>query len=303
MKKKKRDNLCGWALASIPLVGFTIFMFVPILFSVAMSFNTFMPNSYELSTMTWAGFENFGYIFKDAKLWLALGNTLIYCLSIPFEMFFGLLFAYLLRKKFFGRRFFRIVFFLPHICSLVALSFAWKYIYNPQEFGILNQMFASLGLPQQGWLTDKNLFKLCIIIMTVWSVFGVNVLLYTAALNSITPTVFEAAELDGANSFDKFFRIVVPLVTPTSFYILLTALIGGLQSYQRADTMNMDPYLMGPDDSGLTLVGYMLRAKDYPVQYGGLGVAAASSLFIAVIIGLFTFLNKTISKRWVSYND
>lgn len=195
------------------------------------------------------------------------------------------------------------MFFLPHICSLVALSFAWKYIYNPQEFGILNQMFASLGLPQQGWLTDKNLFKLCIIIMTVWSVFGVNVLLYTAALNSITPTVFEAAELDGANSFDKFFRIVVPLVTPTSFYILLTALIGGLQSYQRADTMNMDPYLMGPDDSGLTLVGYMLRAKDYPVQYGGLGVAAASSLFIAVIIGLFTFLNKTISKRWVSYND
>ena len=303
MTSRQKDNLCGWILASIPLIGFCIFMLVPILFSVSMSFNNFLPNSYDLSTMTWAGAGNFAHIFKDTKLWKALGNTFIYCLSIPFEMFFGLLFAYLLRKKFFGRRFFRIVFFLPHICSLVALSYAWKYIYNPQEFGLLNQFLRVLHLPQQGWLTDPDQFKLCIMIVTVWSVFGMNVLLYTAALNSINPTVYEAADLDGAGAFTKFFRITVPLVTPISFYILLTSLIGGLQSYQRPDTMNMDPYLMGPNDSGLTLVGYMLRAKDFPVQYGGLGVAAASSLFIACIIVLFTVLNKTISKKWVNYND
>lgn len=278
-------------------------MLTPILFSVSMSFNTFLPNSYELSTMQWAGLKNYAYIFTDAKLWKSLGNTFIYCLSIPFEMFFGLVFAYLLRKKFFGQRFFRIVFFLPHICSLVALSYAWKYIYNPQEFGLLNQVLRALHIPQQGFLTDPKQFKLCIMIVTVWSVFGMNVLLYSAALNSINPTVYEAADLDGAGAFTKFFRITVPLVTPISFYILLTSLIGGLQSFQRPDTMNMDPYLMGPNDSGLTLVGYMLRAKDFPVQYGGLGVAAASSLFIAVIIILFTVVNKTVSKKWVNYND
>lgn len=303
MTNRKKDNLCGWLLGSLPLIGFAIFMLVPILFSVVMSFNAFPTNSYSFSDMTSVGFQNFAYMFSDPRLWKSLGNTFIYCLSIPFEMFFGLLFAYILRKKFFGRRFFRIVFFLPHICSLVALSYAWQYIFNPQDFGLLNQILNTFHIPQQSWLADPKQFKICVIVVTIWSVFGMNVLLYTASLNSISPTIYEAAELDGAGPFTKFFRIVVPLVTPISFYILMTAVIGGLQVYQRPDTMNIDTYRMGPGDSGLSLVGYMMYAKKYPVENGGLGVAAASSLFIAVVIILFTVLNKTISKKWVNYND
>ena len=303
MTNRQKDNLCGWLLGSLPLIGFAIFMLVPILFSVIMSFNAFPTNSYAFSDMKSVGFQNFAYMFSDPRLWKSLGNTFIYCLSIPFEMFFGLLFAYILRKKFFGRRLFRIIYFLPHICSLVALSYAWQYIFNPQDFGLLNQILHAFHIPQQSWLADPKQFKMCVILVTIWSVFGMNFLLYTASLNSISASIYEAAELDGAGPFTKFFRIVVPLVTPISFYILMTAVIGGLQVYQRPDTMNMDTYRMGPGDSGLTLVGYMMYARKYPVENGGLGVAAASSLFIAVIIILFTVLNKTISKKWVNYND
>lgn len=300
--RKRKDNLLGWSLACIPVVGFVIFTLFPMVLSVYMSFNTFAIDSYSFSAMTWVGIDNYAFLFRDPDIYKALYQTFLFCLSIPFEIVIGLLIANLLRKKFFGRGAFRVILFLPNICSIVAIAYVWRYIYSPADYGLLNQLLAAFGAQPFAWINNANAFIPCLIVMTIWNVVGYDILLFQAALGNINQSLYEAAELDGAGSVSQFFNVTVPLSTPTAFYLLLMGLIGGLQSYARMDSMNINDYGFGPENSGLTLVAYIMRSKN-SVTYGGLGVSSAASLFTAVIISLFTLLNLKISKRWVHYND
>lgn len=300
---KRRDTALGWCMALPPAIGFLIFTFAPLIISFVMSLNEFSRYSYSLADMTFCGLQNYITIFTDPDLWKALGITLLLCLSIPFEIFFGLLIANLLRKPFFGRRVFRVIFFLPNICSIVALAFVWTYMYSPQEYGLFNRIISWFGAGPWGWTTDPNAFLVCIIIMTIWNVMGYDALMFQAQIGNINQSLYESADLDGANYVQKFFRITVPMATPMIFYLALIGVIGAMQSYARIDAMDIDLYGMGPDDSGLTLVGYMMRAQEEPIVYGGLGVSAATSFFLGIIIAVMTLVNLKVSKKWVHYND
>lgn len=300
---KRRETALGWCMALPPVVGFLIFTFAPLIISFVMSLNEFSRYSYSLDAMTFCGFQNYVAIFTDPDLWKALGITLLLCFSIPFEIFFGLLIANLLRKPFFGRRAFRVIFFLPNICSIVALAFVWTYMYSPQEYGLFNRIVSWFGAGPLGWTTDANMFLVCIIIMTVWNMMGYDALMFQAQIGNINKSLYESADLDGANCIQKFFRITVPMATPMIFYLALIGVIGAMQSYARIDAMDIDPYGMGPDDAGLTLVGYMMRAQEEPIAFGGLGISAATSFFLGIIIAVMTLVNLKVSKRWVHYND
>mgnify|MGYP005763917137 FL=1 len=300
---KRRETALGWCMALPPVIGFLIFTFVPLIISFVMSLNEFSRYSYSLADMTFCGFDNYVRIFTDSDLWKALGITLLLCLSIPFEIFFGLLIANLLRKPFFGRRAFRVIFFLPNICSVVALAFVWTYMYSPQEYGLFNTILSLFGAGPLGWTTDPNMFLVCIIIMTIWNVMGYDALMFQAQIGNINQSLYESADLDGANCVQKFFRITVPMATPMIFYLALIGVIGAMQSYARIDAMDIDLYGMGPEDSGLTLVGYMMRAQEEPIVYGGLGISAATSFFLGIIIAVMTLVNLKVSKKWVHYND
>ena len=300
---KRRETALGWCMALPPVVGFLAFAFIPLIISFVMSLNEFSRYSYSLEGMTFCGPQNYIAIFTDPDLWKALGITLLLCLSIPFEIFFGLLIANLLRKPFFGRRAFRVIFFLPNICSIVALAFVWTYMYSPQEYGLFNRIVSLFGAGPFGWTTDADMFLGCIIVMTVWNMMGYDALMFQAQIGNINQSLYESADLDGANCVQKFFRITVPMATPMIFYLALIGVIGAMQSYARIDAMDIDPYGMGPSDSGLTLVGCMMRAQEEPIAFGGLGISAATSFFLGIIIAVMTFVNLKVSKRWVHYND
>lgn len=300
---RRRETALGWCMALPPVIGFLVFTLVPLIISFVMSLNEFSRYSYSLADMTFCGFENYAAIFTDPDLWKALGITLLLCLSIPFEIFFGLLIANLLRKPFFGRRAVRVIFFLPSICSIVALAFVWTYMYSPQEYGLFNRIISWFGAGPWGWTTDPDAFLVCIIIMTVWSRMGYDALMFQAQIGNINQSMYESAELDGANCVQKFLRITAPMATPMIFYLALIGIIGAMQSYARIDAMDIDPYGMGPEDSGLTLVGYMMRAQEEPIAFGGLGISAATSFFLGIIIAVMTIVNLKVSKRWVHYND
>ncbi len=300
---RRRETALGWAMALPPVIGFLIFTFAPLIISFVMSLNEFSRYSYSLADMTYCGFENYKAIFADPDLWKALGITLLLCLSIPFEIFFGLLIANLLRKPFFGRRVLRVIFFLPNICSIVALAFVWTYMYSPQEYGLFNRILALFGADPLRWTSDAKMFLVCIIVMTIWNVMGYDALMFQAQIGNINQSLYESADLDGANCVQKFFFITVPMATPMIFYLALIGIIGAMQSYARIDAMDIDPYGMGPEDAGLTLVGYMMRAQEEPLAFGGLGISAATSFFLGIIIAVMTVINLKVSKKWVHYND
>ncbi len=336
LTRKQKDNIVGTAMAGIHYIGFAIFTLVPLIFSVIMAFCRFGNQSYDLGKMSFVGFNNFIYIFTEKNtytgfmlnyplIWKALTNTLFLCLSVPFEIFFGLLGAWLLRSKIKFKKFFRVVFYMPNICSAVAIAFVWRYIFDKNDYGLLNQVIGLFGIPKQLWLYDKNTLKICYIVMCLWSVLGYDMLLFQAALENINTSIYEAADLDGASKTKQLFAITLPLVTPTIFFLLITCLIGALQSYAKMDSF-ADRYndQWGDEHSGTTLVAYIMLHKDKRINFPyiniwdeeigftketegdrihGLGVSAAATLFLMLLVAIVTFANLKISNKWVQYND
>lgn len=334
LTRKQKDNIVGTALAGIHYVGFAIFTLVPLVLSIIMAFCKFGNQTYDLGKMTFTGLDNFIYIFTEKDtltgfelgyplIWKALTNTLFLCLSVPFEIFFGLLGAWLLRSKIKFKKFFRVVFYMPNICSSVAIAFVWRYIFDKTDYGFLNQIIGMFGIPRQLWLYDENFLKICYIVMCLWSVLGYDMLLFQAALENINASIYEAADLDGASKTKQLFSITIPLVTPTVFFLLITCLIGALQSYAKMDSFATKyNESWGDHHSGTTLVAYIMLHKDKRQEFPyiniwdqavgidegtstvhGLGISAAATLFLMLLVAIVTFINLQISNKWVQYND
>lgn len=339
LTRNQKDNIIGTGLASIHFVGFTCFTLIPLILSIVMAFCHFKPYSAQLTTMNFCGLDNFKFIFTETNaggvvpalgsplIWKALGNTLFMCLSIPFEILLGLVFAQLLSNQIRGKRFFRVVYYLPFVCSTVAIAYVWGYILNGnvgnvdtmEPFGLVNQIirFFNPNAEIIEFTWSAVWIKPMVIIITIWSVLGRNLVLMESGLNNVDRRVYEAADLDGANKIQQFFKVTMPLVTPTIFYVLLTSMIGAMQSYVTMDAFVTKQYgMFGENHAGLTLVAYIMTfmsgkkdlvyintAGETVTGISALGVACAATVFLTVIVAILTFLNKYLSKRWVHYEN
>ena len=230
--------------------------------------------------------------------WQSILNTLRMAISLPICIVVALIVAFLLTKNIKGRSFFRGVYFVPYVCCAVAVSLMWELIFN-QNHGIINSW---LGLTRDTaipWLTDSATYTLCLIIIGVWSGTAYGIVLYGAALTNVNRSLYEAAKVDGANAFRCFFNITLPGVSPTTFYLLTTGLIGALQEFTRPQMIGGGQGA-GPNNDGLTIVFYIYRRA---FQYNNqMGEAAAAALVLAVFILIITAINFVVSKRWVSYD-
>lgn len=305
IRKSNKEQIAGVLFASIPVIGFVLFGFIPLVFSLFMSFSdvpNFMIDSIQLYSIDNL-FQNYISIFQDEKFYKAIVNTLYAAISLPLSMILGLFLAVLLNQKLKGSKAFRTIFFIPYVCSIVALTLMWRTLLD-KNYGVINDFLNIFGVEDIAWLTDPNFFMLGMIIMITWCNTGFNLILYSAALTNISPSYYEAAEMDGAGSLRKFFKITLPLLSPTTFYLFVVGLIGALQEFTRFQAINaVNSNLIsptGPNDSGLTIVFYLYN-KAFG-EAGGLGEAAAVSWVLTIMTIVLTAINFLGSKKWV-YSD
>lgn len=304
LKAQTQESIMGTLFASIPVVGFVLFGIIPLLFSFVMSFSDIPSFSLrEMSFLSGNLFGNYISVLNDPLFYKAVLNTLYATVSLPVAMFLGLLLAILLNQKLRLKRLYRTFIFIPYVCSIVAIVLMWRTLLNT-NFGPINEFLGLLGIENIDWLTDSRYFMPAMIIMGVWIQTGFSMILYSAALCNINPSYYEAAEIDGANIFQKFFKITVPLVSPTTFFLLIVGTIGSLQEFTRFQAINavnssiISP--TGPDNSGLTIVFYLYN-KAF-AETGGLGQAASVSWILALITIVLTVVNFSVSRKWVYEN-
>ncbi|KUK23122.1 MAG: Binding-protein-dependent transport systems inner membrane component [Thermotoga petrophila] len=279
-------------LAGPSLALLLIFSIIPIFFSLTLSFTDF--NIFALidwSRARFVGLENFRTLFQDELFWRALFNT-FYCLIIamPVTTILALLNAILMnRKDLKFKTLFRIFFFLPFVTNTVAIAVVWAWIFNP-NYGILNWFLGLLGIKGPNWLGDPRWAMPAIIILVVWKGLGYNTLLFLAGLQNIPEQLYEAARLDGANAWQRFWYVTLPMLRPTTVFVTTMMIIGYLQLFE-------EPYMLtqgGPVNSTLSVVLYLYRQG---FKFYKFGYASAIAVVLFLIIIALTLIRLKIAKH------
>ena len=301
MKKKNRlrkEEVQGIAFANIPLVGFCIFGLIPLLMSVYLCFNSF--KGLRLHTGKFVGFDNFVEIFKDELFWQALGNTGFVLVATVIALVLSIVVSALIATNVRGAKGFKAIYFVPYVCSMVAITFMWKWIYD-YNYGVLNTTLMEWGWITKpiDWLGSAEFYRFAMLVLLVWSGMGFNIILLTAALIAVPREVHEAAEMDGAGEIRRFFSITLPLISPTIFYLLVMGMISSLQEFTRFQVMTPDG---GPGYQGMTVVFYLYKQLFNASGGSDLGLASAVGWVIAVLIVVVTILNFRIQRKWVNYD-
>ena len=284
-----------FVLPSILFIG--IFIIVPITGALYYSFN-----DYDLLTAPeWAGLKNYGLIGKEPRFLPAIRNTVFFAFgTVPAGVVTSLLLAVLVNRAIRGIYFFRAMFYLPVVSSFVSVSLIWLWMYEPQ-FGLANEFLKTVDLPTSKWLRGPETALLAIIIMSVWKNMGLNMVIYLAGLQGIPPHLYEAAEIDGAGRFSQMFRITIPLLAPTTYFVVIVYFIGALQMFVQVFIMSCnDPAgsCGGPLDSTITIVMLIYLEAFLALR---MGFAAALSFILFVLIGAVTILNARLLRYEIGY--
>ena len=292
-RKIKKEGLWGFTLSLGPVLGFALFGLVPMILAIFMSFMHIEGFSFEGATFI--GFENYSTVLKDPLFWKSIVNTLYMRESTFINIALALVVAFLLTKNIRGKKIFRTIYFIPYVCSVAAIAVMWQWIFNT-NYGVINGLFTPEGKDPINWWGDADTFIPCLLIIGVWSGTGYGIILYGAALTNVNSSLYEAAKVDGANAFQCFKNITLPAISPTTFYLLLTGLIGALQEFARPQIIDGSG---GPNNVGVTVVFYLYRNA---FQYYNMGVASATAWLLAIIIVALTIVNFAVSKLWVNYD-
>jgi len=230
---------------------------------------------------TFIGLENYTRMFQSSEFWQVLGNTAVYTIgTIPINMALSLWVAHILNKKLVGRKFLRTAFFAPVIISPVAAAVIWRWMYDP-NFGLINYSISFLGIDAVNWLNEPTAAMFALIIMGVWKTFGINMVLFSAGLQGIPDNYFEAAELDGAGKWAKFWHITIPMLAPTTFFILIMSMISSFQVFDIVYVLTSG----GPMGSTKVLVFYVY---EYAFKFFEMGYASAISYFLFAVLFVLT---------------
>lgn len=278
----RKERIYGYLFILPPVLGLLIFTLFPVVYS----FYGSLTDWDGLGSMNFVGFDNFKDVFSDELFYKAAFNTVFYMIGIPIGIVLALLLALGLNRKIPGTTTFRVIYYIPVISSLAAISILWNWAYNG-DYGLVNQFLALFGIDGPNWLMNKHSIKPAIILMTVWKGLGYTMLLYLAALQSVPKTYYEAAELDGASGFKAFRHITWPMVKPVTFFIVVTNIIGGSQIFTEINIMTPKG---GAEFSSASVVFYI-----WDKAFGNLQMGYASAM--AVVLGLFIFVVTLIQFR------
>ncbi|MCX7018266.1 MAG: extracellular solute-binding protein [Candidatus Sumerlaeota bacterium] len=288
----REEALTGLGLASPWVIGFILFVIGPIIVSLVYSLTDFQI----LTEARFVGLANYKRLFTDDKFFrVSLYNTAYFVLFVvPLGLGAALALAVLLNGQIVGVRVYRTAFYLPTVVSGVAASVLWMWLLNPEQ-GLINQFLRAVGLPGPLWLQSPAWSKPALILMGLWGVGG-SMVIFLAGLQSIPGHLYEAATIDGAGAWRRFFHISLPLLTPTIFFNLVVGVIGGFQLFTPAYVMTSG----GPADSTLFYALYVFRQG---FEYFKMGYASALAWVLFVVVLILTGIQLAGAKRWVHYTE
>lgn len=268
------------------------FIYFPILWAFGISFTNWQSGS---STTSFVGLDNYVNTLASGDFWNALKNTVYFMvLKLPLDMVLSLGVALLLNQKLRGMSFFRVALFMPVVTSMVAAAAIWRVLYNPST-GFFNMLLNSAGLPSQRWLRDPNLAMPSVVLVALWKGLGYNIVIFLAGLQNIGQVYYEAAEIDGANAWQRFKHITLPLLSPVTYFVLLIGIINSFQVFSLVHVLAPDG---GPLNSIEVLVFYLYRLTFQQFKFGQ--GAAVSFILFAIVLGL-TFIQQRVAEKRVHY--
>jgi multiple sugar transport system permease protein len=242
----------------------------------------------------WIGLGNYRAILQSHLFWQVFWNTLYFAaLAVPLSVGAALAAAVLVHRQVRGIRFFRTVYFLPVVSSMVAVALVWSYMFNP-EYGVLNYLLKLIGIRGPAWLYDAHWAIPAMVLVTVWKGMGYSMVIFLAGLQSIPEELYEAAALDGAGSSRRFWRITLPMLSPTLFFVLVITLINSFQVFEQTYVLTRG----GPANATLTL-SYHIYENAF--QFFQMGYAAAESYVLFAFVFAITLVQFKLQHRWVFY--
>lgn len=281
-----------WAIILLlpNLIGFLCFTIFPVIASFLLSFTEYDI----LSPMKWIGLKNYSTLLHDDIFKKVFINTCYYSIvSVPVGTVLALFLAIALNIKIKGLKIYRTLYFLPVISPMVAVAIVWQWLYNA-EFGLINYILSWFGIKGPDWLTNPYLAMPAIIITSIWKNLGFNMLLFLAGLQGISDSYYESADIEGANWWIKFTKITVPLLSSTTFFVLVMGFIGSFQVFDAVFLMTGG----GPGRSTSVLVHYIYQNA---FQYFRMGYACSQAYILFIIVFIITLIQFVFQKKWVIY--
>jgi len=266
------------------LLLFLIFIFVPLFASLYLSFTQYNV----LHPPQWVGLENFRQLlFHDPRFWKAFRNTVCYVVGVvPIGISTALLLAAALEELARGKQLFKVLYFIPTVTSVVAIAAVWKWLFAGEKFGLINYGLIQLGLKPVDWLLSPTWILPAIMIMSIWAGLGYNLVFFSAGISTIPQTLYEAAKVDGANWWGRFWNVTVPMLRPTLVFVVVMAVINSFQVFDQVYIMTggTSEGTGGVLDSGLTLVSYLYEQGFVRFRMGY--ASAIAYLIFGCVFGL-----------------
>lgn len=288
---KRKETIAGYLFILPQLIGIIIFALIPVIAVIVLTF--FEWNI--VGVPKFVGFANYIDQFTSPDMRQALINTLYYMvLVIPVQLILALLLAIAL-NNIKGKKLYRVIYFIPGITSSVAACVCWMNLYNG-DYGAVNLLLSKVGIHGPNWLVDTASVMPAIAVMSIWWGVGYNMILFLSGLQGISKSYYEAAKIDGASGIAQFFHITLPMLSSTSFFILIMAIINSFQVFDQTFIMTGG----GPAKASYTVVMHIYQNA---FQYFNMGTASTSALMLFVLILIVTLFQFRMQKKWVYYES
>lgn len=287
----RRQQLTGYLFVAPNMLGVFIFFIIPSIFSLVLVFTNWQFGS---RTIEFIGIDNIKRLFKDPIFYTALKNTLIFLASVPVSMALAFIVAVVLNRSVFLKGTLRILYFMPYITSGVATAFVWMLLFQPSQ-GPINGFLRSIGIENPpGWLATMNTSMFAIDIIWIWFMLGYFMIIYLAALQEVPTELQEAAKIDGANVLQTTRHVTLPMVSPTTFLLLVSGLIMTIKTFGIIQALTQG----GPGNSTTILSLFVYKTA---FSYYEMGYASTISWALFMIIVIITALQWIGQKKWVHY--
>ena len=299
-RNQLKENIAGYAFIAPALLSYLLLIAFPFFLTLILSFTKFnflkVKDIAKLGKyISWVGLSNFKDILADRRFLQAIVNTFVYAFTtVPVSIILGLVIAYVLNGKIYGKKLLRLAYFIPYISSIVALGAVFKFLFR--EDGLVNRALMSGGWISEAvkWTVEPSVSKIPIIFLVIWTSLGYVMIIYMAALQNVPRSLYEAATIDGANGFQQFTRITLPMVSPTTFYLVIVRLIAIFKIFGSVNVFTMGSSITS--NTSIVQEIYSTAFSDYAHGY-----ASAQSVVLLLIIILFTAINFVGQKKWVHY--
>lgn len=291
--KKRKENLTGWLFVMPMLIAFLVFVAFPFVASIGLSFTewNFIGG---WKRIKWVGLTNFVDLLEDTRFIQAIRNTFVYAVAtVPTSIITAMGLAYLLNNKVFFKKALRMAFFIPYISNTVALAAVFKFLFNRE--GIVNRVLNTLfGMEAIDWITTPSVNKIPIILLVIWTALGYELVIYMAALQNVPKDLYEAADIDGASGWRKFWKITFPMISPTTFYLFIVRFIAVFKLFSAVNIITM-----GTTQASNTSIVQRIYSSAFGSYKFGYASAEAMVLFVMILI--ITRFQFWAQKKWVHY--